>query len=66
MAARLPKGWTGEEPVRPRASLLEKTLVPARGPASTGYGKACSSFFPLRINFSRTPADVILTTPAVA
>jgi hypothetical protein len=43
MVARLPKGWAGEEPVRPRVC---KHLSPIQGSQTRGYTEACLAFFP--------------------
>ena len=46
VAARLPKGWAGEEPVRPRMPppLPQGALVPIRGLALANYATACPAF----------------------
>src|SRR5262245_60650400 len=51
MVARLPKGWAGEEPVRPQASSCRNyhsgRLSLIRGPTEVGYAEACPANFPL-------------------
>ena len=42
--ARLPKGWTGDEPVRPRA-MMESLPVKVQGSPNGGCEAACLCFF---------------------